>query len=64
MNTGVAIAGEESGCPDDSGVHRTDGNQQLRRAAVLWGESGLMTFPRVLCVSGCSASGNQKNEQQ
>src|SRR6201996_4439604 len=53
-----------SRCPDDSRVHWTHGNQQLRRAAVLWNESRLMTFPCVFCIAGGDGGGYQENEQQ
>src|ERR1700744_2739778 len=53
-----------SGCPDDAGVHRADGNQQLGRTALLRDEGGLMVFlPCVLCIS-TGSGGNQENKQQ
>ena len=55
-----------SGRPHHSGVHWTDGNQQLRRAALLWNKSGsglMMTFPCFLCIPATNG-GKQENEQR
>src|SRR5580698_11091860 len=52
----VRTSGSRS--PDDSGVHGTDGNQQLRRTAMLRNESRLMALPCVFCIPGSSGDGN------
>ena len=48
-----------SGCPDDLGVHRTDGNQQLLGAALLWDQGRLMILRCVLCIPGGRGGCNQ-----
>src|ERR1700733_5801479 len=58
------VRASRSPCPDNAGVHRTDGDQQLRRAAMLWSDRGWMTSPCVFCIPGSSDGGNQDDEQQ
>src|ERR1019366_6373843 len=52
------------GCPDHTGVHGADSNQQLRSAAVLRGEFGLMNLPIFLRKADSCGGSNQENNQR